>query len=238
MIAIRDSSALRSGVMLTPLILGFVVTSILAGIITNIVGYTNPCMIAGAILSSIGAGFLIKFDIHTGSQFWIGIEALLGFGIGFGLQQPMLVVQTLFQEMEVPTAVALISLSQMLGGAIFVAVSQTIFQNELAEIHLGFPSVSQSAIFEAGATRLPELFSLDQLPMVLDIYNEAVIKTFYVSIALSCASLVGALGVEWKSMKPAVKAPSTDNSAELEKGISSESPRALNGPSEKEGSIL
>jgi MFS family permease len=235
--AIRDSSALTSGIMLTPLILGFVVTSILAGIITNIVGYTNPCMIAGTVLSSIGAGFLIKFNINTGSPFWIGIEALLGFGIGFGLQQPMLVVQTLFQEMDIPIAVALISLSQMLGGAIFVAISQTIFQNQLAGIHSRFPSVSQREIFEAGATQLPMLFTLDQLPVVLNIYNRAVIKTFYVPIALSCASLVGALGVEWKSMKPVVKASSTESSPELEKRISSESPRVPNGQSEKERNV-
>lgn len=48
---VRDYSALSSGTMLTPLIGGYVLCSVLAGGITMAIGYYNPAMIVGTILS-------------------------------------------------------------------------------------------------------------------------------------------------------------------------------------------
>ncbi|KUL82968.1 hypothetical protein ZTR_10277 [Talaromyces verruculosus] len=199
--ALRGSSALRSGVMLTPLILGFVVMSVFAGILTNMIGYSNPAMIVGAVLSSVGAGLLTTFALDTPSSKWIGYQVLFGFGIGFGLQQPMLVVQTVLPLEDIPIGVSLITLSQMVSGSIFVSVSQSIFQNTIAEIHNVYPNVSVDTLLKTGATDIPGLFSDDQLLRVLPIYRNAIINTFYVALALSCLSILGALGTEWKSMK-------------------------------------
>lgn len=199
--ALRGSSALRSGVMLTPLILGFVVMSVLAGILTNMIGYFNPAMVMGAVLSSIGAGLLTTFEIDTPSSKWIGYQVLFGFGIGFGLQQPMLVAQAVLPLADIPIGVSLITLSQMVSGSIFVSVSQSIFQNTIVEIHHVYPNVSVGTLLKTGATDIPGLFSDDQLLRVLPIYRNAIINTFYGALALSCLSILGALGTEWKSMK-------------------------------------
>jgi MFS family permease len=199
--ALRGSSALRSGVMLTPLILGFVVMSVFAGILTNMIGYSNPTMIVGAVLSSVGAGLLTTFALDTPSSKWIGYQVLFGFGIGFGLQQPMLIVQTVLPLEDIPIGVSLITLSQMVSGSIFVSVSQSIFQNTIVEIHNVYPNVSVDTLLKTGATDIPGLFSDDQLLRVLPIYRNAIINTFYVALALSCLSILGALGTEWKSMK-------------------------------------
>lgn len=48
---VRDYSALSSGTMLTPLIGGYVLCSVLAGGITMAIGYYNPAMIVGTMLS-------------------------------------------------------------------------------------------------------------------------------------------------------------------------------------------
>ncbi|KAL3709563.1 hypothetical protein TMatcc_003353 [Talaromyces marneffei ATCC 18224] len=199
--AVRGSSALRSGVMLTPLILGFVVMSVFAGILTNMMGYSNPAMIAGAVLSAVGAGLLMTFALDTPSPKWIGYQVLFGFGIGFGLQQPMLVVQTVLPSEDIPIGVSLITLFQMVSGSIFVSVSQSIFQNTIVDIHNVFPNISVDTLLKTGATDIPTLFSDDQLLRVLPIYRNAIINTFYVALALSCLSILGALGTEWKSMK-------------------------------------
>jgi MFS family permease len=199
--ALRGSSALRSGVMLTPLILGFVVMSVFAGILTNMVGYSNPAMIVGAVLSSVGSGLLTTFALNTPSSKWIGYQVLFGFGIGFGLQQPMLVVQTVLPPEDIPIGVSLITLSQMVSGSIFVSVSQSIFQNTIVGIHNVYPNISVDTLLTTGATNIPALFSDDQLLRVLPIYRNAIVNTFYVALALSCLSILGALGTEWKSMK-------------------------------------
>ncbi|OCL02654.1 putative efflux pump antibiotic resistance protein [Glonium stellatum] len=200
--AIKDASALASGSMVTPLILGFLIMTMVSGMITTVVGYYNPSMIASPIFSSIGAGLITTFTVHTGSSEWIGYQALLGFGIGFGLQQPLLVVQTILPEPEVPVGVALMNLFQMLGGAIFVAVAQNVFQNNLkSDIHGRFPSFNTETIFDVGATGLSSLFDTQQLGQVLPIYCKTITRIFYIVAGLCAASIIGALGTEWVSVK-------------------------------------
>lgn len=40
-----------------------------------------------------------------------------------------------------------------------------------------------------------------RLPEVLVVYNDAIVKTFQLGLILSCLSTLGAVGVEWKSIK-------------------------------------
>lgn len=200
--AVRQTSALRSGVMITPLILGFVVFSIIAGILTSQIGYSNPAMIAGAILSSVGAGLLVTFSDTTSSSKLIGYQALYGFGVGFGLQQPVLIAQTVLSEVDVPLAISLMTLVQTLAGAIFVALAQSIFQSHLARnIRAVVPGFDPRLLFGAGATNALKLFSNEELPDVISAYSAAITDTFYIILALSCLSMVGALGTGWTSMK-------------------------------------
>lgn len=200
--AIKDSSALASGSMVTPLILGFLLMTLISGMITTVIGYYNPSMIVGPILSSIGAGLITTFQVNTGSPKWIGYQVLLGFGIGFGLQQPLLVVQTILPESEIPVGVALMNLFQMLGGAIFVAVSQNVFQNNLkSDIHAMFPDFDTKSLFSVGATSLSSVFNEEQLKQVLPVYCKDITKTFYIVAALCAASIIGALGTEWRTTK-------------------------------------
>ncbi|KAI9877146.1 MAG: hypothetical protein M1830_004696 [Pleopsidium flavum] len=199
---VMGASALRSGVMITPLILGFVVFSLIAGILTTKIGYSNPSMIASAILSSVGAGLLTTFGDNISSSRWIGYQALYGFGVGFGLQQPVLVAQTVLSEVDVPLGVSVITLVQVLAGAVFVAAAQSVFQTHLASnVEAVVPGFNPQALFEAGATDALKLFSHQQLPEIIAAYSAAITETFYIVLALSCLSMVGALGTAWTSMK-------------------------------------
>jgi MFS family permease len=196
--------------MISPLILGFVVMSAIAGAVTNLLGYTNPAMLASAILSSVGAGLLTTFHLDTPASKWIGYQVLFGFGIGSGLQQPMMVVQTTLSQSDIPIGVSLISLFQMLSGSIFIAISQGIFQNTLSGLHQIFPRISTNSLLQSGATSLPMLFTRDELPIVFQVYRDAIRNTLYVSLALSCLSIVGACCVKWKSMKAKPSASESD----------------------------
>lgn len=52
--AVRGASAFRSGSMITPLIVSFIVMSIISGVSTELISYYNPAMIFSVILSAIG----------------------------------------------------------------------------------------------------------------------------------------------------------------------------------------
>ncbi|KAJ7769405.1 hypothetical protein B0H16DRAFT_1715865 [Mycena metata] len=75
---------------------------------------------------------------------------------------------------DIPTGATLIMFAQTLGGALFVS---------------------------AGATTLRNAVDPQYLSAVLSTYNDALVGTFYVSTAMACLSLVGALVIEWRSVK-------------------------------------
>lgn len=61
---IWNHSALSSGVLLTPLIAGYVVASIVAGAITSGTGYYNPAMILATALTVAGCALLTTVNVQ------------------------------------------------------------------------------------------------------------------------------------------------------------------------------
>ncbi|KAJ7152948.1 major facilitator superfamily domain-containing protein [Mycena filopes] len=200
--AVKGVSAVKSGIDNLPMILSLVVSSILAGGIISAMGYYTPFMILSAFLMAVGAGLISTFDIDTGHAHWIGYQIIYGLGIGFGMQQPIMAAQTVLSLQDIPTGTSLIMFSQTLGGALFVSVGQNVFTNKLASgLAKNVPGVNPAIVLSAGATSLRNSIDPQYLPAVLQVYNDALITAFYVSIAMACLSLVGALGMEWKSVK-------------------------------------
>lgn len=204
--AIKGATAVKSGIMNIPVVLSLVLGSIIAGIMVSKIGYFTPFMILGSVLMSIGAGLLSTFTTTTTHPKWIGYQVVLGLGIGFGMQQSSVAAQTILERKDVPTGAALMMLAQSLGGAIFLAVAQTVFDNNLishvqSSIHGQHGQNIAQLVLQAGATGIRGLVSSADLPPVLVAYNTAITKTFYVGLGLSCASIIGALLMEWASVK-------------------------------------
>ncbi|ETS81320.1 hypothetical protein PFICI_06322 [Pestalotiopsis fici W106-1] len=205
--AVQGDSALSSATMLTPLIAGYVVCSVVAGILTSALGYYNPGMIAGTALAIAGSALLVTIKLQTTAGRIIGYQLLYGFGVGFGFGQPSYVVQTILAPSEVPIGVTLITLFQNLSASIFVAVAQSIFQGELAS---RFNSVASSSFSSSGAVDFISSLPIEEQQSAREAYGTSLIKTLYISLALSAASTVGALGIRWGSMKQGKSPVSTD----------------------------
>lgn len=203
---IKGVSAVKSGIMSIPLVLSLVVGSIMAGILVSKLGYFAPFMIAGSIVMSIGGGLLTLFTTNTGHSEWIGFQVVLGLGIGLGMQQSSVAAQTILDRKDVPTGASLMMLAQALGGAVFLGIAQTVFGNSLsshlrADLHGSDAEQMAAAVINAGATGFRKLVSPADLAVILPAYNRAVVDTFYVGVGLACASIIGALAVEWVSVK-------------------------------------
>ena len=102
-----------------------------------------------------------------------------------------------------PTATSIIFFFQTLGGAVFSAVGQNTFIDKfLARLLETVPDVNPQAIVHTGATSLRDIVPPQSLPQVIDAYNYSLTHgPFLVSMIVSCLSLFGALGVEWRSIK-------------------------------------
>jgi hypothetical protein len=199
--SVKAVSAVKSGIDVIPMVLSLSVGAPLGGAFTFKTGYYTPCLIVSTIIASVGAGMITTFKVGTESAKWIGYQFLFGIGLGIGMQQPNLAAQTVLVKKDVPIGTSLVFFGQSLGGSIFVSIAQSIFTNKLKDHLSGVGGLNVGAILNAGATNLKKIVPPDALPAVLVAYNDALVNAYYISMALSTAGIVGALAMEWKSVK-------------------------------------
>lgn len=204
--AVKGDSAIRSGFSTLPFILSLVVGSILSGIFVSKVGWYNPSIILAVFFASIGAGLMTLFKPTTAHPMWIGVQVLFGFGIGIGMQQTNIAAQTVLDKKDAPTGISVVFLGQGLGGAIGVAMAQTILNSRLIAGISGLANISPEVVVNTGATNLRTLLDAAQLDIVLKVYNQGLVEVFDAATAFACASIIGALAIEWKSTKSQQKA--------------------------------
>lgn len=218
--AIKGVSALKSGIMLLPLVLSTVITSIATGVIISKLGYYTPFFILSSILTSIGAGLLTTLTPSTPHSRWIGYQVILGVGYGFGAQQHLNVIQTVLDKSDIAIGSAVVTFARFLGPAIFLPVAQSIFLNSLISRLTNLPDISPSAVTSGGATELMNLVSADDLPTLLSDYNGAIVDVMYLVVATSAVTMIGSVFVEWRSLKARAKeqAASSKEVKEVQKG--------------------
>lgn len=96
---------------------------------------------------------------------------------------------------------------QFFGGAVFIAISETIFVSRLtAALHEYAPSLDAKKVIAAGATGLRTVVKLEGgtgevLDGAIAAYNVAVTTTFYLMAAGAVVATFFALGIEWRSVK-------------------------------------
>lgn len=216
--AIKDTSATQSGINNLPSIMGTVILSLVAGGLVFAVGYYTWTCIIGSFLAAIGAGLLTTFKPTTASAEWIGYQVIYGGGCGFGLQQPLIAVQTALPGAQIAEGTAIVIFMQTFGGAVFIAVAQNVFNNQLVTkvIESNIP-VDSGALLSQGATQITSLVEEEYLPALKSAYNGAITQvsdshrqtvhrvdfrqTFYVTVATAALSIFGSALIPWFSVK-------------------------------------
>ena len=199
---VKDVSAYESGIRNIPVLFSVVLGTIGSGALVSKIGYYAPFMLASTILTSIGAGLLTTFDLGTGSPRWIGYQVVIGFGIGLGLQLPLIAVQTVLDMSEIPSATALMIFLQLFGAAIFVSVGESVLTNKLVSyISRNVPGVDAVAAAGAGATNIRKVVPAEYLFGVLQVYNDALTQVFKIVLVMACLTTIGSVAIEWRSVK-------------------------------------
>lgn len=201
--AIEGVDAVQSGIRSIPLVLALVVAVITSGVLVGRIGYYTPFMIVSSVIASIGFGLITTFTVSTGHSKWIGYQVLFGFGLGCGMQQSNMAAQTVLPRRDASAGMALMFFGQSLGGSVFISVAQNVLDNKLIGnlLKLNLPDITPETIIDAGATDLRSIVPASELPRLLVAYNDAIISAFYVGLSLACFSLIGALAMQWRSVK-------------------------------------
>lgn len=113
--------------------------------------------------------------------------------------------QTVLAPPDISTGLAAVIFAQTIGGAIFVSVGQTVFSNALiSSLHAYVEDLDPEIVIGNGAMGLRHIvWGIDErfVTDVLIACDEAIKKVFVVGVVMTCAMMVGSLGMEWKSVQ-------------------------------------
>jgi hypothetical protein len=209
-------SAIKSGVASIPLIFCNVLAIIITGVLITKLGHYMPLVFLSIVLASVGAGLILMLEPGTDAGKWIGFQALFGFGIGCSLTIPQIAAQAVLSLEDIPTGLAVVGFFQNFGPAIMLSAGNNVLNERLLEYigALGIEGLDTVAVVKTGATAIRTLVPAEHLGSVVGAYNMALRKTFEVALIMSCLSLVGAVFMEWKS----VKAPDKVEEVSIEEG--------------------
>ena len=118
------------------------------------------------------------------------------------MQQPLIAVQTVLELADVPIGTSVLIFLQTLGGALFVSVGGNVFNNKLVSyLAKDVPGIDPQIVLNTGATSIQKTIDKSLLGGVTQAYNDALTQTFLVATVLSALAIIGALCIEWRSVK-------------------------------------
>ncbi|KAK7908715.1 major facilitator superfamily domain-containing protein [Apiospora marii] len=197
-------STTESGVRFIALVLPQIVGLVIVGAVVTRWGYYVPYMVAGVIVTSIGAGFLTTIDIDTPTPVWATFMVINGLGIGMAQQLPYAALQAVLEPEDVATGNAIAVFSYQLGGALGVAIAQNLL---LAKLTTAVPSHTDGAVspqqaISAGATGLAQIApSAAVLRDLRGAYAEAVRDPLILALAAACLASPFAVAMERVNIK-------------------------------------
>lgn len=150
---------------------------------------------------------LSTLNVNSGMPEWFGYQVLLAAGVGFGVQNVMLVSQVAVDAEDMAIATSILTFVQTLGGTICLSIAESVFQNRLIQNLLSSLSKENAAlVLSGGATGFRNTVPKAQLPPIMEAYNDAVMQAFYVAVATGSISILGPIFMEWISIKEKPKA--------------------------------
>jgi EmrB/QacA subfamily drug resistance transporter len=128
---VQGESPTVSGLMLTPMMLGVTVTSMLSGQVTTRTGRYKIFPILGGGIMAVAMFLLTGLDTGT-SRFTSGIYyVILGLGMGFLMQMVSLIGQNSVEQRDMGVASSARMFFQQIGGSLGVAAFGAIFARQL-----------------------------------------------------------------------------------------------------------
>ncbi|RYP55442.1 hypothetical protein DL769_010170 [Monosporascus sp. CRB-8-3] len=192
---VKGYTAGQAGLMLTPMLVGITIGNLCGGAGISWLGYYNP------------SGLLTTVSLNEGLVKVLCLLGFLGFATGVGLWSPVISLQTMMTQNDLPIGLAISGFGQTMGSAIWIVVSATLFQNRLtAELTAIGPPLNSTALQNAGLSDIRALVGSERLQDVLLGYDEAVTQTLYLPVALTAATIIGSAFTEWHSVKRKQKA--------------------------------
>ncbi|GFF50623.1 putative HC-toxin efflux carrier TOXA [Aspergillus udagawae] len=199
----RGDSTLESGVRLLPFIILMIVAVMANGALLSSFGLYMPWYLVGGILVVIGGALMYTVGLTTSVAHVYGYTVLIGVGVGFFAQASFSVAQATVAPELVPSAVGFISLAQITGITLALAIANAVFFNEsVRSLRTILPGVDPEHIKETISGTRSELFQ-SLTPRVREQVLEALVDALSKSyiLVMTAGALVAVLSLLMKREK-------------------------------------
>ncbi len=204
-------SATSSGIRMLPLVLGLLVTSILAGTIVGKTGRYKIFPVAGCALMAVGLFLLSRAGEHTSALVSSLYMVVLGAGIGFSMQTLTLIVQNTSSYEDLGVATSGVTFLRTLGSSFGAAVFGSLFANFLAGPLI--QALRQSHGVNPAVTHTPKaLHALpaEQIAPIVHAYAQALDKVFLWAVPVAVVGFVLALTLKEVPLRGTSRASAPD----------------------------
>ena len=144
--SVMGTSATQAGITLTPLLMGWVMASIIGTRLMLNVGYRKLGLI-GTAAFTIGAFLMSQAGMNTSQGSLMAFVTLMGIGMGLSIPAYLIAVQTSVNRRQLGTATSTLQFSRSIGGTLGVSVMGAALSARLAsnlvEANLGPELVRQ-----------------------------------------------------------------------------------------------
>jgi len=228
---VRGISATGSGVRTLPMVLGLLVTSIVAGSAVGRTGRYRIYPIIGTLLMALGLYLLSRMDEHTGFWEMAGYMVVLGAGIGLSMQILTIVVQNTSSFQDLGVATSGVTFFRTLGSSFGAAIFGTIYANVLASKLPG--AIAAAHGFDPAAVSSPKALHAqppDVIAPIVRAYAQTVHEVFLYAVPVALVAFVLALCLKEVPLRGTAQAgasavgegfgmPGTDSTRQLQLAI-------------------
>jgi EmrB/QacA subfamily drug resistance transporter len=127
----RGYSPIQAGLLTIPMMVGILVSSVIAGRLLSRIGEIKPFIIAGTAFLTVGFGALSQIDHRTRLVFIAVAMVFVGGGVGMTVQNFTLVVQNAVPLKDIGAATSTVSFFRSLGGTIGVSVLGAVLARQV-----------------------------------------------------------------------------------------------------------
>ncbi len=131
--AVQGKTATNSGLILMPMMLGAVITSIAGGFYISKTGKYKLSFVLGTIVMTYGLYMMSKFTVNSSSSTISLAMVIVGLGVGLLMGMLMVVMQSAVEKKYTGLALSSVQFFRSVGGTVGTAVLGTVVNNTFAE---------------------------------------------------------------------------------------------------------
>lgn len=191
------ATATNSGLLILPLMVGLMATSIGSGKIITKTGRYKIFPILGTATSAVGLFLLSTMNVGTPRWESSAYMVVLGLGLGMIIQVMILAVQNSVEHRDLGTATGVETFSRSMGASFGVAVFGAILNNRLAfNLERLLPAGAAKGVDPRSLVASPD--AIRHLPAAVHgPVIESLAKSIHVTFLLAVPLLLAAFGVTW-----------------------------------------